>query len=83
MKFRNNKDDDKDEEEDGPKLKAFYGPPTSCEELGKLGYTLNGYYLVKGKDNFNRGRVRTVYCQFKQPQWMKHQGKATNSLDLL
>lgn len=75
LKFRNNKERD-DEAEDDPKVKIFYGPPTSCEELGKLGYTLNGYYLVKGKDNMNiSGRIRAVYCQFKQPT-AKHQGKA-------
>jgi len=52
----------------------FYGPPTNCYELGKLGYTLNGYYLVKG--NFflsNTGKVVVVYCNFKQPNLI--QGK--------
>ena len=53
----------------------FYGPPTTCEELWKLGYTLNGYYLVKGKVKLNSGQIQVVYCQFKQSQWKKHQGK--------
>jgi len=48
-------------------MKRFYGPPTSCEELGKLGYTLNGFYLIKGIDESNSTRIKTVYCQFKQP----------------
>ena len=45
----------------------FYGPPTSCSELQKLGYTLNGYYLIKGKDESNRSRIQVTYCQFQQP----------------
>jgi len=74
FEFRNSKDK-KDETEDDPKVIEFYGPPTSCEELSKLGYTLNGYYLVKGKDNLNSFRIQAVYCQFKEPQSTKHQGK--------
>lgn len=27
-------------------IKQFYGPPTGCFDLSRLGYTLNGYYLV-------------------------------------
>ena len=74
FEFRNRKDK-KDETEDDPKVKEFYGPPTSCEELSKLGYTLNGYYLVKGKDNLNISfAIQAVYCQFKEPQSTKHQG---------
>jgi len=45
---------------------SFYGPPTSCFELGKLGYTLNGYYLVKGQGPSNKTRIVTVYCDFRQ-----------------
>ena len=43
----------------------FYGPATNCNELGKLGYTLNGYYLVNGKEQFKK--IKIVYCQFQQP----------------
>ncbi len=25
----------------------FYGTASNCEELGRLGYTFNGYHLVK------------------------------------
>jgi len=25
----------------------FYGPATNCDELKKIGYTLNGHYLLK------------------------------------
>ena len=45
------------------------GPATSCEELGKNGYTLNGYYIVKGKSQPSSGsnKIEVVYCQFYQP----------------
>ena len=45
--------------------KPFYGPPTNCVELGKLGYTLNGYYLVNGSKNSNQ--IEVVSCQFQPP----------------
>jgi len=50
----------------------FYGPPTNCSELGLLGYTLNGYYLVNSKPANNaikssETKIETVYCAFKQP----------------
>ena len=71
FEFRNRKDK-KDETEDDPKVNEFYGPPTSCEELSKLGYTLNGYYLVNSKPANNaikssETKIETVYCAFKQP----------------
>jgi len=47
---------------------SFYGPPTSCFDLGKLGYTLNGYYLIKGQGPSNKTRIVTVYCDFRQSQ---------------
>jgi len=50
----------------------FVGPPTSCETLAKLGYTLNGFYLIKGNDRKSKGdqinKIQTVFCQFKQRQ---------------
>ena len=50
----------------------FYGPATSCDELGKLGYTLNGLYLVDCKDKSNiRGRIEAILCRFKQPNGSK------------
>ena len=49
----------------------FYGPASNCEELGRLGYTLNGYYLVKGKDESNSNSVEAVLCQFKLPMEFK------------
>ena len=48
----------------------FLGPPTSCETLAKLGYTLNGFYLIKGNDRKSNddkiNKIQTVFCQFKQ-----------------
>ena len=49
----------------------FYGPATSCQELGRLGYTLNGLYLLLGKDsNSNKKKkdIQIVQCEFHQPQ---------------
>jgi len=43
----------------------FYGPPSSCAEISKLGYTLNGYYLVKVKNQTKRDKVEVLGCQFK------------------
>lgn len=48
----------------------FYGPASNCLELGKLGYTLNGYYLVKSNDlqdsSSKKAIVDVVHCQFQQ-----------------
>jgi len=39
--------------------------PFSCYDIGMLGYTLNGYYLVNGSDTAQRFGV--VFCQFRLP----------------
>jgi len=70
---------DRDEDDDTtkkPPPRKFYGPPANCSDLSRLGYTLNGYYLVRNsyKDtmtnkNFNSNHINTVdtvYCAFKQ-----------------
>ncbi len=49
----------------------FYGPATSCEELGKLGYTLNGLYLVDCADKSMEGKIEVIECRFKQPHGSK------------
>jgi len=49
----------------------FYGPATSCEELGKLGYTLNGLYLVDCKDKSLKVKIEVIECRFKQPHGSK------------
>ena len=42
----------------------FYGPAKSCEELLKIGYTRNGFYLVKGENATSNSHVEMVDCQF-------------------
>ena len=42
--------------------------PTNCYDLGKLGYTLNGFYIVNGNDlSATGGGFRVHFCQFKLP----------------
>ena len=58
--------------EEEASTRRFYGhPPTSCEDLNKIGYTLNGYYLIKGNNEKqkldNANRIQVVYCQFLRP----------------
>jgi len=50
---------------DDEEFRPFYSPPTNCIELEKIGYTLNGYYLVNGSENSNQ--VEVVLCRFKLP----------------
>jgi len=37
--------------------------PTSCDDLGVIGHTLKGFYLVY----FNSVKVQIVYCDFNKP----------------
>ena len=58
-----------DDEDETPKTKnitdnRFYGPANSCVEIAKLGYTLNGYYLVKGNTTTN-SQIQVLGCKFK------------------
>ena len=51
--------------------RIFYGPPTNCSDLKRLGYTLNGFYLVNKTevDSLEDGishKIETVFCAFKQ-----------------
>jgi len=43
----------------------FYGPAMSCEELLKIGYTRNGFYLLKGNSTSNSSHVEIVDCAFQ------------------
>jgi len=52
----------------------FYGPPTNCSDLARLGHTLNGFYTVLttselvALSNINdTTKFETVYCSFKHP----------------
>lgn len=52
-------------------LRRFYGPPTNCSDLSQLGYTLNGFYMVKSEADLlgTTGlQLETVFCTFKQPE---------------
>ena len=52
--------------------KKFYGPAASCEELLKIGYTRNGFYLVKGNATLNNSRYLEIFdCLFKHPNRVK------------
>ena len=53
----------------------FYGPAASCEELLKIGYTRNGFYLVKGIAASNIKHVELVDCLFKNPKGIKESKK--------
>ena len=63
--YRGNKKNITEEE----KINRFYGPATSCNELGLLGYTLNGFYLVGKMGNHQQqfSQIQLVLCQFKRP----------------
>jgi len=44
-----------------------YEQPANCSDLSILGYTLNGFYLVKSDSNASTTiKLETVYCAFKQ-----------------
>lgn len=48
--------------------KEFDGPPTSCDDLSTLGYTLNGHYLVNEKNvSENQHKVEMISSLFKKP----------------
>jgi len=61
----------------------FYGPATGCNDLGKLGYTLNGYYLVHGNNKEIRSsnnidgnsQIEVVECRFRQISKIDNQSK--------
>jgi len=46
----------------------FFGPPTNCFDLSQLGYTLNGFYMVKSANIPTETKVETIYCAFEQPE---------------
>ncbi len=59
----------------------FYGPPTNCSELAKLGYTLNGYYLTKSSNS--QGLLGVVYCRFHQPNLVEKPSINKTNLDCI
>jgi len=58
---------------DQQQLREFYGPPANCSDLSQLGYTLNGFYLIKSTaansliDTLGLTQLEAVFCAFKQP----------------
>ena len=48
----------KNNEEESSMGNPFYGPAASCDELGKIGYILNGYYLVNGQKDSKFPRLK-------------------------
>ena len=62
--------EEKNETENG-NAPRFYGPPSNCDELGLLGYTLNGYYWVKGKNRVSSSNIEIILCRFKKPHGSK------------
>lgn len=73
FKSRNSGKKNKSEEAINREIAQFLGPPTSCSDLGKLGYTLNGYYLVKNKNS-----IVIDYCMFRQAQGLPTTSKQGN-----
>ena len=63
MKRSGKEKNDTEEEQNVPK--PFYGPPGNCTDLSKLGYTLNGYYLVNGSKSSSS--IEVVLCRFQVP----------------
>lgn len=56
--------------------RRFYGPPTNCSELMMLGYTLNGYYLIR--NNSDVGSIGIAYCQFYPQQSITEKQSTTH-----
>ena len=43
----------------------FNGPATSCEELLKMGFTRNGFNLLKGNTMSNNSQIEIANCAFQ------------------
>ena len=56
----------------------FLGPASNCEELLKIGYTRNGFYLVKGNATSDNSLVEIVDCLFEQPNDVKEGNRYKN-----
>jgi len=61
----------------------FYGPATGCNDLGRLGYTLNGFYLVQERENKSTNssigsdnrQIEIVECRFRHNPKLGKQSK--------
>ena len=69
--------------------KKFYSPqktdtpyeigqmiPTSCEDLSKIGHTVNGIFLVNkaGDTNEQKLKLSAVFCDFQPPSSISNYG---------
>jgi len=78
--FLSEKEKNKTGESENATNVRFYGPARTCMELLKIGYTRNGFYMVKGNDTSNSGNVEVVDCLFKNPNGAKESiEKLTNN----
>ena len=61
----------------------FYGPASSCEELLKIGYTRNGFYLVKGNATSNNRHVEIIDCLFHHQGNRAKEGKKFTKVNII
>jgi len=52
-------------------IQRFSSNPANCNDMGKLGYTLNGFYFVNGSDNLERFGVFSVNLNYHQHKSIK------------
>ena len=62
------------------RIVQFFGPATNCEELLRIGYTRNGFYLVKGGATSKNSHVEIVDCVFKHPNGVEEGVRNKNDL---
>jgi len=48
------------------KVQRLNSNPANCNDIGMLGHTLNGYYLVNSSKS--AGQFGVTHCQFKLPR---------------
>jgi len=65
--FLREKEKNKTDVSENSTTERFYGPARTCMELLKIGYTRNGFYLVKGNDTSNNAHVEVIDCLFRNP----------------
>jgi len=53
--------------------------PGSCEELKNIGYTLDGFYMVRFKTNI----IKSIYCIFNYAEKDENNPKTTNECDII
>ena len=70
--FSDGKTKNKSEEQTAKQINSN---PANCNDIGILGYTLNGFYIVNGKNS--AGRFGVVFCQFKLPSEGGNKSKGT------